>query len=104
MIPMPLFADFQMLPIGSADDHARYMAKYNYRYYCVSCIRSIESIQKIDKCQYCSSSNLILLMEKEVKEKVPWQERVKKFMQAFQQKPDKNRRSFLKSKEELPTH
>ena len=102
---MPLFAEFQMLPIGSADDHARYMAKYNYRYYCVSCIRSIEAIQKIEKCIHCSSSNLILLMEKEVKEKVPWQSRLVKFMQAFQQKTDKSRRSFFsRPKEELPTY
>jgi hypothetical protein len=44
-------------------------------------------------------------MEKEVKEKIPWQLRLVKFMQAFQQKTDKSRRSFFsRPKEELPTY
>lgn len=94
-----------MLPIGSIDDHARYLSKYNYRYYCVSCIRSIESVQRLEKCVHCNSSNLILLMEKEVKEKVPWQARLMKLLRSFQKTASNERHPFFMraSKEELPT-
>ena len=98
---MPLFADFSMLPIGSADDQSRYLAKYNYRYYCVSCIRSMETVKKADKCAHCSGTNLILLMEKEVKESMPWQLRLAKLLQAV--RSDKPLFGTMKSKEELPT-
>lgn len=100
---MPIFADFPMLPLGSADDHARYAARFNYRYYCVQCIRSIESVARVDKCVHCSSTNLILLMQKEVKEKQSWQQRLAKFLKALSEKrPAKPGFSF-RSGEELPT-
>lgn len=99
---MPLFAEFPMLPMGSVDDHARYLSKFNYRYYCVNCIRNIEAVQKLEKCVHCNSTNLILLMEKEVKEKVSWGERINKVLKAVQQK-QVTHSSLRKSKEELPT-
>ncbi len=104
---MPLFADFPLLDMGSADGHARYLSEYNYRYYCVMCIRNIESKQKLEKCVHCNSANLILLMKKEVKEKIPWTKRIAKLLQTIQtEKPKKplfKFDRFAKAKEELPT-
>lgn len=95
---MPVFADFPMLPMGSADDHARYLSQFNYRYYCVMCIRNIESISKLEKCVHCNSTNLILLMEKEVKPSISWQERIIKFLEGLRLKE-----VAAISGEELPT-
>ncbi len=113
---MPLFANFPMLPAGSIDDHARYLARFNYRYYCVSCIRNIESEKKMGKCVHCSGTNLILLMEKEAKEKMPWNVRIDRFIRSLKMPAVKTRPqpglfsrfrdlnvSFSRPKEELPT-
>lgn len=98
---MPLFGEFPMLDIGSADNHARYLARYNYRYYCVSCIRNIEAVKKLEKCVHCSGSNLILLMEREVKESAPWQERLLRLLKRVS--TPEQRIAFGKPKEEMPT-
>ncbi len=116
---MPVFADFPLLPMGSVDEHAQYMSRFNYRYYCASCIRSIESESRLDKCVHCKGTNLILLMEKEKKESAPFSVRIAKFIHSLKKpapvtKPQSrlfssiskaNLQLFVgaKNKEEMPT-
>lgn len=96
---MPLFGEVPLLSMGSSDDYSGYIARFNYRYYCVSCIRNIESVSKMQKCIHCSSINLILLKEKDVKEGVPLSKKISAFLESFNAKAPKRR-----SKEELPTN
>jgi hypothetical protein len=59
----------------------------------------MDSTEKLEKCAYCSSTNLILLKEKEIKEKVKLQERIGKLVASFRAVSLRAE----KPKEEMPT-